>query len=72
MLKIYDAMNGSRVVARAGMMGSGNIRVTITSETICPSDSNIPMKRKPVKCLLEKILKKPQKESKVHSQPLIK
>ena len=38
----------------------------------CPKERNIAININPVKCLLENKLQIPQKESKVHSQPLVK
>ena len=66
------AMKGYRVMARAGMIGSGNMRLMATIEMICPKDKMIAIYMKPAKCLLEKMLQIPQKESKLQSQPLMK
>lgn len=61
--RIKVAMKGYRVIATAGMIGSGNIRLIMTKETICPKDSIIAMYIKPAKCRLENRLQIPQNES---------
>lgn len=70
--RIKVAIKGYRVIATAGIIGSGNIRLIITKETICPRDNIIAMYIKPAKCKLEKRLQMPQNESKSQSQPLMK
>lgn len=40
---------GSRVIASAGIIGSGNIREIMTIEIICPKDSRMAMYIKPAK-----------------------
>lgn len=61
--KIKVAMNGYKVIAKAGIIGSGNILVIKTKDTICPRESIIAIYIKPVKCKFEKRLHIPQKGS---------
>jgi hypothetical protein len=44
-----EAKKGSRVNAKAGMIGYGNMRLTIIIETICPKIIIIAKNRKEVK-----------------------
>lgn len=61
--RMREAMNGSRVMARAGMIGSGNILVIIKMEISWPSERMIAMNMKPEKWRFENRLQIPQKES---------
>jgi hypothetical protein len=67
-----DAMKGSSVIASAGIIGSGNILVIITSEIIWPKANIIAIYIKAEKCKLENKLQIPKNESKVNSHPLMK
>ena len=66
------AIKGSRVSARAGIIGSGNILVTKTTETICPKANTIAMYMKETKCSSLIKLKIPQKLYVVKVAPLQK
>jgi hypothetical protein len=56
-------MKGSRVMANAGIMGSGNIRVIMKMEISWPNERMIAINMNPVKWRLENKLQIPQKES---------
>lgn len=65
-------MQGYKVIPSAGIIGSGNILVTIKTEIICPKASTIAIYMKDAKCLLVNKLSIPQKESKSKVAPLKK
>ena len=65
-------MKGSSVSARAGMIGSGNMRVTRKTEIICPKARTMAMYMKETKCESVKMLKIPQNSSKLKLPPLRK
>ena len=55
------AIKGSRVSAKAGIIGSGNILVTKTTDTICPKANTIAIYMNETKCSSLIKLKIPQK-----------
>lgn len=67
-----QARNGYSVMAIAGMIGSGNILVTIKTETIWPKARTIAMYKKEVKWESLNILNIPQNGSKSKVAPLKK
>lgn len=69
---IKEAKNGYRVIAIAGIIGSGNILVTKSTEMSWPKSSTIAIYMKEVKCESLMILKMPQNESKSKVAPLKK
>lgn len=63
---------GSRVKAKAGMMGSGNILDIMTMDIICPRERMIAMYMNPEKWAYENKLNNPQNELKSNVAPLKK